>query len=94
MHHEKTYKILCSEGSSECPLFLLAKVGWRRGKILATEALKVLGREFIWLGSEGKKKNMYCVRAEALYIVEALNLSKLHTKLQFLSHLCIVQCNV
>lgn len=71
MYHEKISEKTCFEGSSECPLFLLAKVGWRRGKILATEALKILGKEVIWLGSEGKKKNMYCVSAEALYIVKA-----------------------
>lgn len=45
-------------GSSKCPLFLLAKAGWRRGIILATAALKILGREVTWLGTEIKKLSM------------------------------------
>jgi hypothetical protein len=38
MYHEETSIKFCYEDSNECPLFLLAKVGWKRGKILATEA--------------------------------------------------------
>jgi len=40
-----------------------------------------MGREVVWLGSVGKKLNMYYVSADALHIVKAWNLPKLYTKI-------------